>query len=105
MQLSADLHTQLVQAGAPWHHSIIVYHLHTSSLILILPLFSSSGVAGISPILGHSIGTLSLYKILCKMQKHLGGLGACSLSIQWVYKTCNFVDIHSDTAPFDFKTV
>ena len=34
-----------------------------------------SGVARTSPMLGHSMGILRLYEILCKVQKHLGGLG------------------------------
>ena len=34
-----------------------------------------SGVARTSPMLGHSMGTLRLFEILRKVQKHLGGLG------------------------------
>ena len=34
-----------------------------------------SGVARTSPMLGHSMGTLRLYELLCEMQKLLGGSG------------------------------
>ena len=34
---------------------------------------TTSGVARTSPMLGHSVGTLRVYEILRKVQKHLGG--------------------------------
>ena len=39
------------------------------------PHSPTSGVARTSRMLGHSTGTLHLYKLLCEVQKHLGGLG------------------------------
>ena len=38
----------------------------------------ASGVAGTSPMLGHSRGTLRLYKLPREVQKLSGGLGASS---------------------------
>ena len=42
----------------------------------------SSGVARTSPMLGHSMGTLRLFEILRKVQKHLEGSGACFFSVR-----------------------
>ena len=73
--------------------------------------------------LGHSMGTLRLYELLCEVQKHLGGLGQAPQKIlqppksvlkPYVYSKLACGErtrliilwiIHSDTAPFDFKTV
>ena len=52
------------------------------------------------------MGTLRLYKLLRKVQKHLGGLGhALSAYGELMRLDRNSVDIRSDTASFDFKTV
>ena len=40
--------------------------------------FECSGVARTSPLLGHSMGTLHLYKLLREVQKLMGGLGESS---------------------------
>ena len=46
-----------------------------------------SGVARTLLMLGHSMGTLCLYKILRKVQKHLGGSGHALLEIVWNFIT------------------
>ena len=55
--------------------------------------------------LGHSMGILRLYEILRKVQKHLGGLRHALSAYAMSLWDSNSVDIHSDTASFDFKTV
>ena len=55
--------------------------------------------------LGHSKGILCLYEILHKVQKPLRGLGHALSAYAVSVRDLNSVDIHSDTASFDFKTV
>ena len=50
-----------------------VYHFQYNSSFPVLD--RDWGVARTSPMLGHSMGILRLYEILCKVQKYLGGLG------------------------------
>ena len=85
------------------------FHLELALSCTIHFPFHSSGVARTPSMLGHSMGTLHLYELLCKVQKHLGGWGMLSHivsawgftvvqyksrqnCVQWAYDTCTSVD-------------